>query len=357
MLLHRILRPAFFTLLCAALAAAESYDPFAHPAHIVRRITAYTEPIRILDLAPEPGGRVAAIAVEVGQPIPAGSTPAVQLDAVFADLAVAQAQAAQDAAAAAVAARRLDAERHQAELAYAEREFQRFDSLANDGRASEQIRDARLLDRERARIAVAADAATIAAAEADLAAATAHSNEVRERRARHDMAAPTGWIVTDRLREVGALVAPGEPVLRLADVSTLILAFRLDEAEVAAVRRQQADGTLVLRFAQAEAVPATLRRVDVTFDAVSRKRLVELQVDATDLVEASGGLAAELTLTVDDPGALTIPADLVQWRFERAVLLDADGNEHVVSPLRRTETTVIIAPAAIPAGIRLVPHG
>ncbi len=361
---HRVLRPASYALLLTALAtvavgaaAAEGYDPFAHPAHVVRRITAYTEPIRTLDLAPEPGGRIADITVDVGQAIPADSGPVVRLDAVFADLAVAQAEAAHAAATAAAQARRLDAERHRAELDFATREFKRFDSLASDGRASEQTRDARGLDQERARIAVAADAATIAAAEADLAAAAARASEARERRARHDMVGPAGWIVTERLREIGALVAPGEPVLRLADVGTLVLAFRLDEAEVAAVRRLHAEGTLNLRFTQAEAVPASLRRVDVTFDAVSRKRLVELTVTADHLGEASGGLTAELTLTVNDPGALTIPSDLVQWRFERAVLKDQEGQEHVISPLRRTDSAIIIAPSAIPAGIRLVPHG
>jgi hypothetical protein len=358
--IHRVLRPASCVFLLATLAsvtaAAEGYDPSAHPAQVVRRMTAYTEPIRTLDLAPEPGGRIADITVDVGHAIPADGGPVVRLDAVFADLAVAQAEAAHAAATAAVHARRLDAERHRAELDFAEREFKRFDSLATDGRASEQTRDARGLDRERARIAVAGDASAIAAAEADLAAAEARSGDARERRARHDMVAPAGWIVTERLREIGALVAPGEPVLRLADVGTLVLAFRLDEPEVAAVRRLHTNGALSLRFAQAEAVPASLRRVDVTFDAVSRKRLVELTVAGEALREASGGLSAELELTVDDPGAVTIPIHLVQWRFERAILKDQDGREHVVSPLRRTDTTVIIAPSALPAGIRLVPH-
>ncbi len=335
------------------ISAQSPYDPFAHPAVIERRMTAYTEPIRVLDLAPEPGGRIATLGVEVGETVTDNTTPAIQLDPVLADIAVTQAEAGVAAAQAAVSIRKLEAERHQTELAFAEREFDRFERLAEDGRASAQIRDARELDRSRARSMVASDTGALAAAEAELTIANARVTEAQEYRRRHDLNAPAGWIVTQRLREVGAMVAPGEPVLRLADVSELLLAFRFDEAEVAAVRQADQTKSLTVSIAQ-QIIPARLRRVDITFDAVSRKRLTELVVSSAALVEASGGLVADLRLSVSDPGHLLIPNSLVSWRFERAVLKDQSGTEYVLSPLRRLPEAIIISRDALPAGTLLV---
>jgi len=361
-----MLRLCIISLVCACAALASGvetaaeittnspYDPFAHPAVIERRMTAYTEPIRVLDLAPEPGGRIAALGVDVGDVVATTSdTPAIRLDPVLADLAVTQAQASVTAAQAQVSTRKLDEERHQTELTYAEREFDRFDRLAEDGRASAQIRDARELDRSRARSMVASDAGARAVAEAELAVANARLAEAQEHRRRHDLRAPAGWIVTQRLREVGAMVAPGEAVLRLADVSELVLAFRFDEAEVAAVRQADQTETLNVTIAQ-RTIPARLRRVDVTFDPLSRKRLTELVVDGAALAEASGGLVADVRLSVADPGHLLIPNALVLWRFERAVLKDQSGTEHVLSPLRRLPHAIVISRESLPAGTLLI---
>lgn len=338
--------------------AAESYVPADHPATLVRRLTAYTEPIRSLDLGAEMAGRISAIAVDVGQRI-GGETAVIRLDPVLADLAVEQAEAAVDAAQARIETLNSDRERLRLEAEFAEREYARVSALAAEDRASIQVRDARALDRDRAKVQLAGSDAAVRSAEATLAEAKAHLAEATERRKRHDISAPQGWVVTERLREVGALVNPGEAILRLADVSDLVLAFRLDEAEVAALRASEAADDLSVRFnGRPEPVAARLRRIDVTFDPVSRKRLVEVVVAGTAAPEASGGLAAVLHLAVaDGTGALTVPADCVTWRLERAVLRGTDGTEYVVVPLRRTDSGIIISGDALPSGTTLQRNG
>lgn len=193
------------------------------------------------------------------------------------------------------------------------------------------------------------DEGLIAVAIADLAAAN-------ERCVRRELHAPGGWVVIERLREPGAMVAAGEPILRLADVSELVVSLRLDEAELAAVRGQAAAKTLALRFAgSTEPVPARIRRVDVTYDPASRKRLVELVVAGDAAPEASGGLAAELEMTVPDPtGGVLVPLTLVEWRLERPMVRTTDGKEFAVIPLRRTPEALVVAPTGLPPGAKLV---
>lgn len=337
-----MIRPALALLLASLLVQAEEgFDPAAHPARVQRRIIAYTAPIRTLDLAAETPGRLAAVALQPGERVPAGDQPVARLDDQLAALAVAGAEAA-------LAARRSEAEAQGRDRAHAEREAERAERLFAEGRLAEQTRDAVLRERDRARGAAAVGAALVAAAETDLATAVA-------RRERHALRAPAGWVVVDRLREPGAMVAAGEAILRLVDVSELIAAMRLDEAEVAALRAAEADGSLAVRFAGAgEAAPARIRRIDVTFDPASRKRLAELVVAGSAAPEASGGLAVELVLGVPDPDGVEIPLGLVAWRLERPLLRTAAGADLPVVALRRTPASIIVAADAIPPGTRLV---
>jgi len=321
--------------------AADQYDPHSHPAVVARRVTAYTAPIRMLDVAADEPGRIVSIAVQPGDRVPGGDLAIVRLDAELADLAVATAEAQ-------LAARRRDAEWHAQDRAHAERTAERAEKIFAEGRMAEQDRDAALRERDRARGMAAADIGIIAAAEAELAAA-------KTRRSHRDVRAPANWVVIERLREPGAMVAAGEPILRLADVSELVVQVRLDESELAALRAAAAATALNLHFAGAKAaIPARIRQVDVTFDPVSRKRMVEIAIDGAAAPEASGGLVTELRLAIPDPsGGLLVPNELVEWRLEQAWVRTAEGQELPVQPLRRIDTGIVIAADALPIGTTL----
>lgn len=323
--------------------SADSYDPAAHPAIVARRVTAYTAPVRMLDLAAEESGRIAVVLPQAGERIPDGAA-SIRLDAALAELSCTAAEAA-------LLAHQREAEWHLQDRDHAERDAERADKLFSEGRLAEQARDAAVRERDRARGIVAADAGVLAAAQAEFATATL-------RKTRREVHAPVGWMVVERLREPGAMVAPGEPILRLADTSELVIQLRVDEAELAALRAAATAKTLGLRFAAlASPVPARIRRVDVTFDPASRKRLVELAIDGAAAPEASGGLAVELDIAVPDPsGGLMVPSDYVQWRLEQAWLRSADGHDLPIQALRRNDTGIIIARDALPAGTALVPH-
>lgn len=369
--------------LCAGtLIAADGVAPV--PATIPRHIAAWTIPLRTLELSPEVTGRIASITVEAGSRIPDGPAPVVVLDPELADLAVRQAAAAVEqaralaeqqrqaviAAEATVQARTADGQRRNAERLQAERDLTRAETLSAEHRLSDQERDRATLavaQAARAEQSAAADlAAAIAAKAQAAAAAVAVAAQVSEaeirlataqaQRARHELRAPAGWVVVERMLEPGAMVSAGSPVLRLADVNALLLQLRLDEAEIAVLRANAAAGTLMVRFANAAPVAATVRRIDVRYDVASRKRLVELVIPGTAAPEPSGGLACEVDLAVPDPvGGLAVPAALVQWRIEQPWVHLADGGETPVLVLRRAEDTVVIAPGSLPPGATLLP--
>ncbi len=370
-------------LLAAALAAcaAEGVEP--SPARIQRVIPGWTQPLAGLDLAPEVAGRLVELRVQPGERI-AGDAPVARLDPELADLAVTAASVARDeggaqiavarageaAAAGSLAARRAERERRLSEREQAGRDRERIDGLHAKGLASEQQREATALALRQSELAASAAEADLAAAEAAAAQAAAARSAAearlagleaalataRAQRARHELRAPAGWVVRERLAEPGAVLAAGQPVLRLADTSALVVALRLDEDELASVRARAAAGSLTVRFAGGREAAAALRRVDVAYDAGSRKRLVELLVAGAAAPEASGGLNLELVVEVDDPsGGLAVPEELVVWRVEQAWVRLAGGDERPVRVLRRAAGSVVLAAGSLPAGARLVP--
>jgi multidrug efflux pump subunit AcrA (membrane-fusion protein) len=353
-------------LLCClsmtALLAGEAatWEPHANPATLRRAFTGFTQPFRVLDLAAEDSGRLASVNVEVGQRTPSASTAIIVLDSVFAELAITQAKAAEATAQAEVVARSKAVEVSRRDLEQADRELARAERMFKDRTISDAQRDTALSARDKARAAVAAGEAQASAAATTVIAAAAQRREAELRLARRRVAAPGGWLVLERLREPGAMVGPGEAILRLADVSQLLVSFRVDEGELEQIRRLDRTGRVPLRFVTAgggqRRAEARIRRVDPTFDPVSRKRLLELVLPASQAPEASGGLEVELTLDLPDlAGGLRIPMAYVGTTFERQFVRSEDGRELVPVVVRREGESLIVAADSLPTGIRLVP--
>lgn len=343
-----------FLLLLASvsLGAVEpvtGYRLADHPAPVIRVLAGWTEPQRTLDLMPEVPGRVAQVLVEEGHPVT--TSPVVVLETDLADLAVTSAEAALAQAQAQEVAAASDAARAEGDRAQARRDWQRAQNLG--ATISEQERDAAALADQRTTHDAAAAAARRQAAAAAVGQATAAFKTAQAQRARHEIGAPTGWIVTRRQVHPGAQVGTGTLLLSLADTSALVIRLRCDEAEVAALRA--AGAAIPVRFAGGVTASATLRRIEVGFDPVSKKRLVELALPGSAAPEASGGLAVEVPVAVADPsGGLRIPANLVAWTLEQPTVRLEDGRRLPVLVLRREADAVIVSPTGLPADARLI---
>jgi len=308
-----------FRWLCCVLLAvcgttAEGWRPGDHPAEVIRPVAGLTRPVRMVAIAAEVSGRISDPGPAVGSVIASS--------AVVLDDRLAQLDRATNAAAVAQA---------DADSAYRERESQRIVRLFVDGRVSEGERDA------------AAHAARTAALALDRAKAElARSDELL---ARHRIALPEGWRVLRRLREVGAVVQPGEPVLEIGDLSAVVATLHLSEDEITVLANAQ------VLFG---GLPVAVRAIRTTeyADAQSRKRPVDIELPGS----VGGGREVLVMLRLPDPsGALIVPAALVRADLDGRFVQASDGRSLAVTILRTLPDGMLaVLPDAALAGSTLV---
>lgn len=264
-------------------------------------------------------GRLLRRMVEVGQTVRAGQ-PLAQLDPQDLRLAQAAAQAALAAA--------------QVNAAQAGADLRRFRDLHRQG----FISAAELQRRETG--ATAADA-QLAQARAQ---AAVQGNQAGYSR----LLAPAAGVITVTEAEPGAVLAAGQPVLRLAHAGARDAVFAVPEDAVAALRRMQGRvGVLKVQpWGGGEPWPATVREVAAAADPATRTFLVKAEL---------GPVPAELgqTLTVRLPlpprdGLIRLPlsalrelgGQTVVWALDAATmtvqarpiqLAGAEGNLALVS--------------------------
>lgn len=142
-----------------------------------------------------------------------------------------------------LAARRLRAvdglEEADAALGLAQRSQARLEVLRAQGSASEQQLDEATTALERARRAKSGLRHELAALDAERAALEAALAVQDRRLADLVLLAPSAGTVLERYAEPGEWIVPGQPALRLGDLSELDLRFYVDEADLGGVRLGQ----------------------------------------------------------------------------------------------------------------------
>ncbi len=160
----------------------------------------------------------------------------------------------------------------------------RLDALLNPSSADVAAARAQL-QQARARLALLEAGArpeTIAAAEAEVARAKAALEAARLALARCEVRAPFGGTVGDVAVRVGELVAPGQPLVVLGDLTTLqVETTDLDEVDVARV--------------------AVGRRVTVTFDALPERVFTGTVVRISPMAASgTGGVRYTAVIALDE---------------------------------------------------------
>lgn len=291
--------PGFRLLCClcclSLLATAdEAWRPAEHPAPLIRPVAGLTRPLRVVAIAAETSGRIRDPGPVMGAMVADGAS-------LVLDDAMARAERATAEAALASA---------EAEAAFRAREAARVERLFGEARISEGERDA------------AAHAAQAAALARDV--ARAQLARADEHLARHRIALPAGWQVLRRLREAGAVVQPGEPVLEVGDLSAVVATLHLGEDEIAALPR-----AVATVGGAAQAIRAV--RVADLADAQSRKRVVEIELPRA----AGGGREVLVALPLPDPnGAVAVPSTLIRADLDGRFVSTSDGRSLRVTILR-----------------------
>lgn len=296
------------------------------------------------DLGFERGGRIVEVSVDVGDQIEAGDTLA-----------------------------RLDTSTLRAQIAAADAQTNEADAQLEIARATEE-RQRTLLERGHISQQRLDEVATnTTAAEARRAAAAAQANSLRAQLVLSEITAPFGGVVTARMADEGAIAAPGSPVIRLVENTSLeiriglplLAASALNEGEVYHFMTNA--GAIDARYRRGTGVvDVRTRTVTAIFDIESgtaragEVARLQLETGISDrgfwaptsaLTEGRRGLWSLQTLVADGNGGWIIEPRVVETlrvEVDRAFVRGAvnDGEQIIASGLQR----VTAGQSVIPAG-------
>jgi RND family efflux transporter MFP subunit len=288
---------ALLLILLSLQSHAEPDTVSAEPSFQIISLTGFTRARKVLSLSSEIAGKVEQVYAELGEEIPESGLFAC-LDRTFIELDRATNQSEQA--------------RISAEITYHEKQRERFRSLVKTSSSAQ----AQLDETER----------SVLVFQQQLKVLQINQQSLAERRRRHCLQAPAGWLVIERQLEPYQWITSGQTVAEIGDFSSLLIPFAFTQPELHAL--QQSTQGLVLNFPDlAVTSPARIRHIAPGFDPVSRKIQVELEIDASGQLQR-GGLRAELKLSMPDAlDAVLIPKSAVQERYEEYWLTRSSGEE------------------------------
>lgn len=315
-----------------ANAAGESL--VVQPAMKEIVIVGYTRSDAEIAVSSEVSGKVLKVNYDVGDVI--GEAPFFEIDETFIDFQIKNVRES---------IKKIDAARKQnrSQVAYLKKEFQRFDRLHKGDRATEVKRDAALEEYTQAKL----NANTLAAEKGGL---EATLEELLERKRRHQIHAPEGWIVVARMTEPGEIIAPNVPLARVADFRNLVVPLAVSGKELAAMRSLD---QVFPAHLEGRPVKARISWVNPEFNETTRKLAIELALVDYD-GELRGGLRFSLPLQVAAQGR-QVPKQAVVSRYDNPrVTLKSTGETINIVVLGETNGSLVIAEdPRLPVGVEL----
>jgi multidrug resistance efflux pump len=306
----------------AATVALAADTAIVQPARKKVPLTGYTRSRTKQTLAAEVSGKVLRVNYDVGQVI--GKEPFLEVDPVFIEFQIEQTQWA-------LQKLQVARTRNASQVAYLEKEYPRIDRRHADNVATEANWEAAAEELAQARMG-------LQATDLELKALAVQLQELKERRRRHRLTAPRGWIVIHKQVEAGEIIATGTPLAQVADFTQLVVPLFVSGPELEALRQpKQLDVSVAGRSAKAR-----INWVNPDFDERTRKWAVELALVGYR-GEPRGGLMTELIVDVAAEGLMVPRAAVIQRYDNPFVVLNADGRKIPVVILGETADQVLIA--------------
>lgn len=281
------------------------------------------------------GGKIVARRVELGQMVKAGQ--------VLAQLDPADLQQAQEASRAATAAA-------QANYDLAAADYKRYTELREQGFIGAAELERRSM--------------SLKTAQAQLDQARAQGTVQRNQASYATLTAPTAGVVTGVDADVGSVVSPGTPVIRLALDGPRDAVFFIAEDALPAMRQLlDKPGALQVRiWGTATPVKATLHELAASADPMTRTYQARADLGRTPV--QLGQTAAVLVPSAPTPGLFRLPLPAVVRQGDRAAVwvvdrgsmtvqqtavqvLGADGNEVLISQGLKAGMDVVVAGAHV----------
>jgi multidrug efflux pump subunit AcrA (membrane-fusion protein) len=297
-------------------------------------LTGYTRSKTTQVVSSEVPGRVLRVNYDVGQKIE--DRPFIEIDPVFIDFQIESTQRS-------ITKITIALKKGESNLSYLRKEFARLETLYKSDRIAAVKRDAAEESMDQAAFELDAIAVEKALLETKL-------KELRERKARHRIFAPQGWIVVEKNVEPGEMIASGAPLAKVADYRQLVIPLYVSTEELAAIKALA--HPMQARLEETP-VMAKIEWINPEFDEKTRKLSLELILIGYE-GEKRGGLSFVLPLEISIPGLL-VPKAAVVNRYENPkVKVKATGEVIDVLVLGENDGALIIAAdGRLPVGTQL----
>jgi RND family efflux transporter MFP subunit len=264
-------------------------------------ITGSLRPEEQVDVSAQVTGRVKALTLQIGDFVQRGALIAELEDAELAQQ-VRRAEAAQQVV-------RATLEQRRAELQNAQSDLDRSKQLLDAGLLSRQ-------DYETKQTSFRVVQSQLALTDAQGEQALAELNELKIRLAQMKIYAPMSGQIAQRFVDVGAVVSPTTPIVRLVNLATLVTVANVPEGQVSKLRVGNRAIIRVDAFGDTT-FEGRVARISPVLDAATRSALVEVEIP-----NRNGALKAEMFARVTlDLGtlrdAVLIPRDALVYRGQQ----------------------------------------
>jgi HlyD family secretion protein len=268
-------------------------------------------------------GRVAEVLADEGDQVAAGAL-LVRLDTGDAGHLFAQAEAQTGAARRAVTEAEADRDAAEAALLRAQADFRRKEELLPRGFTTRAEFDAARSTLDQAVATAERTRSAVLRARDQLTAAEAGARGTGVRLGDTAIVVPVAGVITDRMHNVGDVVAAGTPILRLVDPASLVLSARFDESVMAQIVPGQAAEIRYVSY-PGRVFRGTVRRIGRSVDATTREFAVELTPAELPPHWAIGQRAMVTLATGTSPATITVPQEVLAPRGGQAGLWVAEG--------------------------------
>lgn len=280
----------------------------ATPVEQTLQATGTVQAFDLLPIAPQVSGlQIRQVLVEEGNRIQAGQVLAVLDDTVL-QAQIQQAQAQVESAQAAVQQRRAALSQAVANRDEAQRNFERYRSLAEAGAISQQELDARRTTATTAQEAVGVAQADIGSAEANVRSTQAEVQRLRSQLEQTSVRSPAAGLIAERNARVGNVASTSDPLFSLIRDDRLELQVQVPETQLPQVRL----GAPVQITSDADRriqVQGRVREIAPLVNAENRQATVKIDLPESEFLRP--GMFLKANIVTERSQGLTIPADAV----------------------------------------------
>jgi multidrug efflux pump subunit AcrA (membrane-fusion protein) len=283
----------------------------------------YTRSKTAVTVSSEVTGRIEKVNYDVGQTV--GDDPFFEVDPTFVNFQIESTRRG-------IRNLQIALEQSNSRIAYLQKEFKRVDALFKGKSTAATQRDKAAEDLVQAKLEGESIKVRIGETKTVL-------QELQERKRRHSIHAPPGWVVTAKFIEEGEIIGLNTPLARVADYRQLVIPLSVAGRELAAIKNLPA---VFAAYLDNRPVKASINWVNPEFDERTRKLHIQLILREYN-GEKRGGLLFSLPLKIATDG-LRVPKSAVITRYENPrVKLKGTGEEIQVLILGESGRHFIIA--------------